>query len=114
MGTMTTSFPPGAPNWVDLGTTDIPAATEFYGRLFGWTFESSGPDAGGYGMLAKDGQLVAGLGPATDPERGTSWSVYFATADADATTARVEANGGKVIAGPMDVFDQGRLAVYQD
>jgi predicted enzyme related to lactoylglutathione lyase len=36
---------------VDLGTPDIDAAVRFYGALFGWQFQSAGPDAGGYGML---------------------------------------------------------------
>jgi predicted enzyme related to lactoylglutathione lyase len=111
---MTIDFPPGTPNWVDLGTTDVPAARAFYTGLFGWTVEDLGPDSGGYAMLRKDGKQVAGIGPATDPTRGTSWSVYFATGSADATTARVESHGGKVIMGPMDVMDQGRMAVFQD
>jgi predicted enzyme related to lactoylglutathione lyase len=111
---MTTTFAPGTPSWVDLGTTDVAAASSFYGALFGWTVRDLGPDAGGYGMILKDGQQVAGIGPATDPDRGTSWAVYFDTADADATAARVDANKGTVVVRPMDVMGQGRMAVFQD
>ncbi len=111
---MTTHFAPGTPNWVDLGTTDVAAAGSFYGALFGWVVEDMGPDAGGYGIIRKDGRKVAGIGPATDPVRGTSWSVYFCTEDADATTKLVEDNGGTVVLAPMDVMDQGRTAVFQD
>lgn len=111
---MTTDFAPGTPAWVDLGTTDVPAATAFYGALFGWTVQDMGPDSGGYGLIRKDGKMVAGIGPATDPERGTSWSVYFATDSADRSAATVESHGGKVIMAPMDVMDQGRMAVLQD
>jgi hypothetical protein len=99
---------------VDIGTTDVPGATAFYGSLFGWTVQDMGPDSGGYGIILRGGKQVAGIGPATDPDRGTSWAVYFATDSADANAAKVEANGGKVIMPPMDVFDQGRLAVFQD
>jgi uncharacterized protein len=109
-----TTFPPGTPSWADLGTTDVAAATAFYTALFGWTVRDLGPDAGGYGMILKDGKQVAGIGPATDPERGTSWAVYFDTADVNAAAARVEANKGTVVAPPMDVMDQGRMAVFQD
>jgi predicted enzyme related to lactoylglutathione lyase len=35
-------------------------------------------------------------------------------ADADATLATMAATGGVVVAGPMDVFDAGRMAVVQD
>ena len=111
---MTTSYPPGQPAWIDLGTTDVAGARAFYGELFGWEFEDMGPDSGGYGLLRKDGKQVAGIGPATDPVRGTSWSVYFATSDADDSESRVAAGGGTVVVPAEDVMDQGRMAVFQD
>jgi predicted enzyme related to lactoylglutathione lyase len=111
---MTTEFAPGTPNWVDLGTTDVAAARGFYTNLFGWTVEDLGPEAGGYLMLRKDGKQVAGMGPATDPSRGTSWALYFATDNADEAAAKVESHGGKVVLPPMDVMGQGRMAVFQD
>ncbi|MBB5869988.1 putative enzyme related to lactoylglutathione lyase [Allocatelliglobosispora scoriae] len=111
---MTTTFPPGAPNWLDLGTTDVDGARDFYGEIFGWTLVDLGPEAGGYGFFLKDGKQVAGIGPATDADRGTSWSTYFATDDVDAVAARVETHGGKVIVPPEDVMDQGRMAVFTD
>jgi predicted enzyme related to lactoylglutathione lyase len=111
---MATTFAPGTPNWVDLGTSDISAAESFYGSLFGWTVRDTGPAGGGYGMLLEDGQEVGGIGPATDPSRGSSWNVYFSTSDADATTDRVRSHGGTVVSGPTDVMDAGRMAIYQD
>jgi predicted enzyme related to lactoylglutathione lyase len=111
---MTQRYAPGIPGWIDLGTTDVKAAVAFYGGLFGWAYEDMGPDSGGYGTFRKDGKQVAGIGPATDPERGTSWATYFATDDADGVAARVEAHDGKVIMAPMDVMDQGRMAVCTD
>jgi predicted enzyme related to lactoylglutathione lyase len=111
---MATTYAPGTPSWVDLGTSDVSAAGAFYRQLFGWTVQDLGPDSGGYGMLLKDGKQVAGIGPATDPARGTSWSVYFTTADADASAQRVGDSGGTVVAPPMDVMGQGRMAVFQD
>jgi predicted enzyme related to lactoylglutathione lyase len=92
----------------------VAAAAEFYGGVFGWSREDLGPDADGYAMFRKDGKMVAGLGPATDPDRGTSWTTYFATDDADDVARKVEANGGRVVAAPTDVMDEGRLAVFTD
>jgi predicted enzyme related to lactoylglutathione lyase len=111
---MAYTYAPGTPSWVDLGTTDVTSASSFYGQLFGWQVQDLGPDAGGYGMLLKDGKQVGGIGPATDPGRGSSWSVYFATDDADNSAARVQDAGGTVVAPPMDVMGQGRTAVFQD
>jgi predicted enzyme related to lactoylglutathione lyase len=113
MGGMTQNYAPGTPSWVDLGTTDVAGAAAFYGGLFGWTLDELGPEAGGYGIFRKNGKQVAGVGPATDAGPGTSWVTYFA-ADADDAASRVAANGGQVVAAPMDVMDQGRMAVFAD
>jgi predicted enzyme related to lactoylglutathione lyase len=111
---MTDNYAPGTPNWIDLGTTDIAGAAAFYGPLFGWTHMDLGPEMGNYGFFLKSGKQVAGVGPATDAARGSSWATYFAIADADAAAAKVEASGGKVVTAPMDVGDQGRMAVFTD
>ena len=58
---LSTNYVPGVPNWVDLATTDVDAAAAFYGAVFGWQFQSAGPDAGGYGLLTLDGKTVAAV-----------------------------------------------------
>jgi predicted enzyme related to lactoylglutathione lyase len=108
-------FPPGAPIWIDLFTTDPTAAEAFYGQLFGWTAESAGEEFGGYINFAKDGERVAGAmkndGSSGMPD---AWSVYLATDDAKATADAVAAHGGLVIVAPMDVADLGVMEVFAD
>ncbi|MBC3982543.1 VOC family protein [Streptomyces sp. AC536] len=111
---LTTHYVPGAPVWLDLGAPDTGAAAAFYGGVFGWEFQSAGPDAGGYGMLQLDGSTVAGLGPLMEEGASPAWTVYFQTADAEATARAVERAGGAVRAEPMDVFTAGRLAQFTD
>jgi predicted enzyme related to lactoylglutathione lyase len=111
---LTTDYVPGAPNWVDLGTPDIAAAAAFYGALFGWEFQSAGPDAGGYGMFTLDGKSVAAVGPLSEEGAASAWTLYFHTADADATAKTVEQAGGTVRFGPFDVFTEGRMAGFTD
>lgn len=111
---MAQPYAPGTPCWVDLGTTDIAGAARFYTALFGWTHEDLGPDFGNYGFFRLNGKQVAGVGPATDPNRGTSWTTYFATDNAEETTAKVPQHGGTVVVEPMDVMEQGRMAVFID
>jgi predicted enzyme related to lactoylglutathione lyase len=111
---LTNDYVPGAPNWVDLGSRDTAAAAAFYRALFGWEFQPGGPESGGYGMFQLAGQTVAALGPLQGENARPAWTVYFASADADATTKTVEQAGGSVRFPPMDVFDQGRLAGYTD
>jgi uncharacterized protein len=110
-----TSYPPGTPSWIDLGSPDPAAAATFYGELFGWEAQMDPrPEAGGYGMFALGGKLVAGLGPQQNPGMPPFWAVYVSVADADATAAKVTDAGGTTLVDPMEVFDAGRMAVFQD
>jgi len=111
---LSTNFLPGAPNWVDLGTPDTGAAAAFYGALFGWQFQSAGPDAGGYGMFTRDGKTVAAAGPLSEPGAVPSWTLYFYAPDADAATAAVRKAGGTVRMEPMDIGPEGRMAQFSD
>ncbi len=36
-----TSYEPGTPCWVDLGSPDLDASVEFYAALFGWEVPES-------------------------------------------------------------------------
>jgi predicted enzyme related to lactoylglutathione lyase len=103
------------PAWVDLSTSDAPAAREFYSKVFGWKIEvNPDPQYGGYAMANVGGKQVAGIGPKMSSEAPTAWSVYIGTDNADDLAKKVQAAGGKVIAPPFDVGDQGRMAVFQD
>jgi predicted enzyme related to lactoylglutathione lyase len=109
-----TSYEPGEPSWIDLGTPDPAVAGAFYSALFGWEMQDLGPDAGGYSMATLQGANVAGIGPQANTTVPPYWTTYFATADVEATAARVVAHGGAIVAEPMDVFDAGRMAVFVD
>ncbi|MER6980441.1 VOC family protein [Streptomyces carpinensis] len=111
---LTTRFVNGAPNWIDVGTPDIDGARSFYGGLFGWQFQSAGPEAGGYGFFQVDGRTVAG-GMQTTAEQGPpAWTVYFQSPDAEATAKAAEQAHGRVLVRPMDVMGQGHMAVLAD
>jgi len=108
-----TSYTPGTPSWVDLGSPDIPGSIAFYKEVFGWEAADTGDEGGGYQMLMKDGKYVAGLGPAMNPGP-PYWTTYVSVADVDDTVQRVEKEGGTVVMPPMDVLDAGRMAVASD
>ncbi len=104
---------PGTASWVDIGT-DVQAAKQFYGALFGWGAMDAGPpeQTGGYGFFTKDNKMVAGYGPQQNPGP-PAWSVYIAVSNADQAARKVEDAGGKVVVAPMDVMGAGRMAVFQ-
>ena len=58
---MITANTHGAPNWVDLTTPDIEAATRFYRDLLGWSFEKEDTQYGDYLIGKVDGQQVGGV-----------------------------------------------------
>jgi len=107
------TFVADAPAWIDLSSTDKPAARDFYSKLFGWKIEVGGPDTFEYGMAKIGDKFVAGIG-GTQGNQPSAWMVYIGTRDADAVAKKVEAAGGKVVMPAMDVLDSGRMAVFQD
>jgi len=110
-----TSYLPGTPSWVDLGSPNPAEAAAFYGGLFGWEVTMDPrPEAGGYGLFSLRDKVVAGLGPQMNAEMPPFWAVYVTVADADATTALAAEAGGTVVMDPMDVLDAGRMAIVQD
>jgi len=103
------------PAWVELSTHDAAASRDFYAKLFGWSIEvNPDPQYGGYGMAKISGQDVAGIGPKMSPETPTAWAVYIGTTDAVETAKKVEQAGGKVVMQPLEVPNQGTMAVFQD
>ncbi|MFE9632469.1 VOC family protein [Streptomyces sp. NPDC006463] len=109
-----TDFRTGSPNWLDLGSPDTDAAARFYGAVFGWRFESAGPEAGGYGFFKAAGKTVAALGPLTEEGATSAWMVHFMSRDIQATTKAVRDGGGRVRMEPMDVMGEGWLAQFTD
>ncbi|MGH3968449.1 MAG: VOC family protein, partial [Mycobacterium sp.] len=105
--------PLGAPTWIDLASSDLEGAQGFYGTVFGWTFESTGPEYGGYVNAAKDGHPVAGL-MANNPQAPDGWTTYFHTDDVDATVSALTTAGGSSFMGPMEVPGQGFMSLATD
>ncbi len=111
-----TSYRPGTPSWVDLGTPDQDEAAEFYGALFGWDVqESENPEqTGGYRTATLRGKAVGGVMKLMQEGQPPAWMTYVSVEDADATAAKVREAGGNVMLEPMDVLDIGRMAVFAD
>jgi predicted enzyme related to lactoylglutathione lyase len=111
-----TTYKPGTPCWIDLGSPDIDASVEFYAGLFGWDVPESenAEQTGGYRQAMKDGRPVGGLMPLMQEGQPPAWSTYISVEDAEATAASVREAGGSVLAEPMEVMELGRMAVFAD
>jgi predicted enzyme related to lactoylglutathione lyase len=107
--------PDGTPTWIDLGIPDLEGAMAFYRALFGWEFQVGPPETMRYTQCLLNGRRVAALAENPDPEATEFWwNMYFATADCDATARRITDAGGSLVMAPMDVTDQGRMAIAKD
>jgi len=105
----------GTPSWLDLATTDLDGAEEFFGQLFGWEFKREPVGEGQfYSMGYLKGKTVAGIMEQTEQVVPPGWYTYISVRDVDAVTVRVEKLGGRLISEPFDVFDSGRMAMLQD
>ncbi|MCU1442482.1 MAG: putative glyoxalase family protein [Cryobacterium sp.] len=105
----------GEPCWVDLTSANTAAVRDFYSTLFGWTTTEASDEYGNYITFWQDGEQVAGLtAPMPGIESPKAWMTYMSTADADATTRQAREAGAQVLAEPMTVGDQGRMAILAD
>ena len=106
---------PGSMSWNELVTPDPAGATDFYGKVFGWTAQEM-PDSGGYRVILNGERSNGGITP-LDPEQvpGTppSWMPYFGHEDLDRLLGEIEGLGGRLLVGPMQML-QGRIAVLAD
>jgi uncharacterized protein len=110
------SYLPGVPCWLDIMQPDPEAAKEFYGALFGWSFDNAAPEgsSGPYYIAQLRGRNVAAIGGPHTVDAPPSWNTYTAVENVDRVTTRVQQAGGTVVAEPMDVPDAGRMAMFAD
>ena len=112
----------GAVVFNTLHTPDLPAAVEFYGKVFGWAMAAEGEQSWmirlpGYSeeqdrlspgfskgmedMGAPEG--FADVVAAVAPDGPARWEVTFAVQSADDAAARVRELGGRVVSEPQDL-----------
>ena len=116
----TGQYTPGRWVWGDLVTSDVAAAADFYGKVFGWTFETYGgeDDRETYTLVLSNGLPIGGMVFDQRAKNGdvpsARWIGLVSVPDVAAATAAVGANGGKVVVAPKSLGERGETAVFQD
>ncbi len=114
-----TAHTPGTPSWAELSTTDDAGALAFYGALFGWEDDPQQIGENWYYHMQKlNGLEAAAIYKQSEEEKNMGvpahWNTYITVENVDAVAEKAGQTGGKVLFGPMDVFDAGRMAMLTD
>ena len=110
-----TSYPQGAPCWVNYGATDVEAAKTFYSAVLGWHYEERETEGNRWSMARTGHAGVATFYTLAPQQRQQSvWEPYLATDDVDGVTAAVEGLGGAVVMEPFSIGNYGRMSMFAD
>ena len=107
---------PGHVGWRELYAADWPSAFAFYAAQFGWAKGEAvdmGP-MGTYQLFAAGGDPIGGMMNKPEGIPAPVWQFYFNVPEADAAIARVTANGGRVLNGPLQVPGGSWIAQCMD
>lgn len=103
---------PGTYTWVELATSDLAGARDFYSALFGWEWTRMDGDFE-YWLAELDGRSFAGAYTKMEQmaDMPSHWAAYFGVADINACVDEVKAAGGKVLMGPAQMGPGKGIAV---
>jgi predicted enzyme related to lactoylglutathione lyase len=95
-------------DYIELPASQIEATKQFYGTVFGWTFEDYGPDYTSF----FDGRLAGGFTKeAPAPSQGLLLVIY--ARDLAAVQQKIKAAGGAIVKGTFS-FPGGRRFHFTD
>lgn len=108
---------PGSICWRELATKDLPAAMDFYSKLFGWTLQQTKVTPMDYKEIIMDDVARGGMMAIDEnwpPDVPSHWSTYIAVENADETAEKIVANGGSIKVPPFDAPGVGRMSMVMD
>jgi uncharacterized protein len=100
---------PGRCGWNELMAGNAQSAIDFYTSLFGWRLPEAmdmGP-LGPYQFVTHDGVQIGAIMKKMDEMPVPTWSHYFWVSSINVAKTAIEASGGQVINGPMQVPGDG-------
>jgi predicted enzyme related to lactoylglutathione lyase len=97
---------------VELNTTDVTKAKDFYSKLFDWKLEDM-PD-GNYTMIKVGEGTGGGMMKNPVPSAPSFWLAYVLVDDIQAATKKAKSLGATVMHDVTPVMDYGEFSVLQD
>mgnify|MGYP001764270596 CR=1 FL=1 len=111
---------PGRFVWGELVTADVATAAEFYGKVFGWTFETYGDedDRNTYTLALADGLPIGGMvydsRAMKSGKPSARWVGLISVTDVPAAAAAAQSSGGTVVRTPVMLGERGETAIIRD
>ena len=99
---------------VELNTTDVKKAKEFYGKLFDWKLEDMESPGGGYTMIGVGEGTGGGMMQNPIPGAPSFWLAYVLVDDIQAATKKAKSLGATVMKDVTEVNDFGWFSVLAD
>jgi len=99
---------------VELSTTDVGKAKDFYGKLFQWTLEDVPMDGAAYTMIKVGEGTGGGMMKQMMPGAPSAWLAYVEVDDIAAATKRAKELGATVMRDVTEVMGAGWLSIIVD
>ena len=97
---------------VELNTTDVKKAKDFYSKLFDWKLEDM--PGGEYTMIGVGEGTGGGMMKNPIPGAPSFWLSYVLVDDIQAATKKAQSLGATVMKDVTPVMDYGEFSVLQD
>jgi len=104
--------------WNELATTDVKAAKDFYGKVFGWEFVDHDMGDMTYTMIKHNGKdSFAGIWAIPKEQQKQippHWMAYISVENVDKALEKATKHGAKIVKPADNAGDFGRFAVITD
>jgi hypothetical protein len=103
--------------WYELTTSNVQAAKDFYGKVFGWEFSDHDMGEMTYTMITIKGKQAAGIWAVPkdlEHQMPPHWMAYILVDDIEASVQKAEKEGAEIKKPIQNAGDFGRFAIIAD
>ncbi len=99
---------------VELVTTDLGKAKDFYGKLFAWNLEEVPMENGSYTLIKVGEGTGGGMMKHPMPGEPSSWLAYVGVDDIVAATQKAKALGARIVKDVTEIKGIGSFSIFVD
>lgn len=103
--------------WNELATSNVHAAKDFYGKVFGWKFSDHAMGDTTYTMIKANDKDFAGIWAIPkekEKQIPPHWMAYILVDNLDKSLEKARKHGASIVKPASDAGDFGRLAIITD